>query len=68
MTASCGLLGEMGGTATHQVRALTVSAQKTAAHQSESAPALIAEMPDDFQVSLRPLSPLSLVGAPCPFA
>ena len=37
---------EMGGTATHQVRALTVPVQMTAAHQSENAPALIAEMPE----------------------
>lgn len=54
---------EMGGTATRQVLALTVSVQMTAARQSENAPALIAEMPDDFQVEFAPSSPLSIGSA-----
>ncbi len=54
---------EIGGTATHQVCALTVPTQMAAAHQSESAPALIAEMPDDFQVEFVPSFPLSIGSA-----
>lgn len=54
---------EMGGTATHQVCALTVPAQMTAAHKSENVPALIVEMPDDFQVELAPSFPLSIGSA-----
>jgi hypothetical protein len=54
---------EMGGTATHQVRALTVPVQMTAAHQSENAPVLIAEMPDDFQAEFAPSFPLSIGSA-----
>lgn len=51
---------EMGGNATHQVRALTVPGQMTATRQSENVPALIVEMPDDFQVEFVPSFPLSL--------
>jgi hypothetical protein len=54
---------KMGGNATRQVRALTVPAQMTAAHQDENAPALIAEMPDDFQVGFAPSFPLSIGSA-----
>ncbi len=54
---------EMGGTATHQVWALTVPGQITAAHQSENAPVLIAEMPDDFRVEFVPAFPLSIGNA-----
>jgi hypothetical protein len=54
---------EKGGTASHQVLALTVPGQMSAAHQSENAPALSAEMPDRFQVEFAPAFPLSIGNA-----
>ena len=54
---------EMGGTSTLRVRALTVPGQMTAAHLSENAPVLIAEMPDDFQAEFAPSFPLSIGSA-----
>jgi hypothetical protein len=53
----------MGGTASHQVLALTVPGQMTAGYQSENAPALCAEMPDSFQVDFAPAFPLSIGSA-----
>jgi len=53
----------MGGTATHQVLALTIPGAMTAGYQSENAPALRAEMPDSFQVEFAPSFPLSIGNA-----
>lgn len=47
---------EMGGTATHQVRALTVPVQMTAAHQSENARPSLLKCPMISKWSLHPLS------------
>ncbi len=53
----------MGGTASHQVSALTIPGVKTADYQSENAPALCAEMPDGFRVDFAPFFPLSIGNA-----
>jgi hypothetical protein len=53
----------MGGTASHQVLALTIPGAMTAGYQSENAPALCAEMPDNFQVEFAPSFPLSIGSA-----
>jgi len=53
----------MGGTASHQVLALTIPGAMTADYQSENAPALCAEMPDSFQVEFAPSFPLSIWNA-----
>jgi hypothetical protein len=53
----------MGGTASHEVWALTVPGQMTAGYQSENAPVLCAKMPDSFQADFAPSFPLSIGSA-----
>jgi len=53
----------MGGTASHQVLALTVPGQMTVGYQSENVTALCAEMPNSFRVDFAPSFPLSIGSA-----